>query len=305
MKKNLLQSFLLATALVLLPTLLHAQGAPAFTGHYVPGVEGIKGASLPPPGFYVRDYNVFYFADQLNDANGNKTPLNFNAFVYANLIRGIWITDWHVLGGNFGMDMIVPIQVTDLSIKMGSSTIYDRSIFGVGDIYIEPATLSWHGKHYDAAVGYSFFAPTGDSAPPPNAKPGKGFWTHMLTAGGTLYFDQEKTWALSALNRYEFNTSEEHTHITPGQIWTIEWGLSKTVLKTVDLGLIGYYQIQASRDSGLNASNSRDQVLGIGPEINAFWPKLGLFTSLRYVREILAEDRPEGNTIALTLTKRF
>ena len=101
-------------------TWTRAQSAPpSFTGHYVPGVEGVKGASLPPPGFYVRDYNVFYTAGQLNDASGNKVPLNVDAFVYANLIRGIWITDWKVLGGNYGMDMIVPIQYTKLSIKDG------------------------------------------------------------------------------------------------------------------------------------------------------------------------------------------
>ena len=33
------------------------------TGHYVNGVEGIKAATLPPPGFYYRLYNVFYNAD--------------------------------------------------------------------------------------------------------------------------------------------------------------------------------------------------------------------------------------------------
>jgi len=49
----------------------------------------------------------------------------------------------------------------------------------------------------------------------------------------------------------------------------------------------------------------RDQVVGIGPEIVLFCPKLGLFTSVRYAYEFGAEDRPEGNTVTLTLTRRF
>ena len=294
---------LLATALVLLPGCSCTRTAP-LAGHYVPGVEGIKGASLPPPGFYFRDYNVFYVAGQVNNANGDKIPVDYNLFIYANLVRPIWITDWQVLGGNYGMDMIVPIQNTDLSIKSGSHTIYDNSVLGIGDLCFEPATLSWHGKQYDASVGYAFFAPTGDSEPG-TAKAGKGFWTHMLTAGGTWYFDAEKTWALSALNRYEFNTEEKDTHITPGQDWTIEWGLSKNVCQTVDFGLIGYYQLQTTKDSGYNASSDCDQVVSFGPEINVVWPKLGLFTSLRYAHEFVAEDRPQGDTIALTFTKRF
>ena len=120
-----------------------------------------------------------------------------------------------------------------------------------------------------------------------------------------MYFDADKTWALSALNRYEFNMEERDTHITPGQIWTIEWGLSKSVHKAVDLGLVGYYRLQTTRDSGSNASRDRDQVVGIGPEVVMFCSKLGMFTSLRYVHELAAKDRPQGDTVAVTLTKRF
>jgi len=164
--------------------------------------------------------------------------------------------------------------------------------------------LAWHGQRYDAAFGYSFFAPTASSSPG-TAKPGKGFWTHLITLGGTVYLDEEKTWSLSALNRYEFNTEERDTRVTPGQVWTVEWGLSKSLSKFVEVGLIGYYQLQTTKDSGALASSDRDQVVGVGPEILAFCPKLGLFASLRYAREFAAQDRPEGNTVTLTLTRRF
>jgi len=61
---------LLAVALAALPTLLLAQPS----AHYVPGIEGIKGSSLPPPGVYLRDYNVVYTATQMNDAGGHEIP---------------------------------------------------------------------------------------------------------------------------------------------------------------------------------------------------------------------------------------
>ncbi len=47
------------TALCLL-TALAAPQALAVNGHYAPGVEGIKGASVPPPGSYYRGYLVHY-----------------------------------------------------------------------------------------------------------------------------------------------------------------------------------------------------------------------------------------------------
>ncbi len=43
---------------------------------YPNGIEGLKAASLPPPGFYYKMYNVLYTADTLADPDGNesKTP---------------------------------------------------------------------------------------------------------------------------------------------------------------------------------------------------------------------------------------
>jgi hypothetical protein len=296
--KTKLQSVLVAGALLALPTLLNAQ-SPLLTGHYVPGVEGLKGASLPPPGFYLRDYNVFYTADRLNFPNGNKVPADVDVFVYANVIRGIYVTKWEVLGGNFFMDALVPLQYTSLEVN-GSK----ESCFGVGDINLEPLGLAWHGKQWDAALAYSVWMPTGDSALG-SAKPGKGFWGHMITAGGTVYLDKEKTWAVSTLNRYEFNMEEKDSHITPGQVWTLEWGISKSIKPTIDVGLIGYYQFQTTRDCGAGASRERDEVVALGPEISAFCPRLKLFVSVRYAYEVMARDRLQGQTIALTLTKPF
>jgi hypothetical protein len=53
---------------------------------------------LPPPGFYLRDYNLFYGAGQLNDSSGDKMDMDFEAFVYANAIRPVWITDLKIPG---------------------------------------------------------------------------------------------------------------------------------------------------------------------------------------------------------------
>lgn len=289
----------LGAAAVLIACLSQTQAQPSFTGHYVPGVEGVKGASLPPPGFYVRDYNAVYWADRMNTPTGSEAPIDFEAFIYANLLRGIWITELEVLGGYFGMDMIVPFQYTDFSVTGGGD-----SEFGIGDLYFEPATLSWHGNQWDAAVGYSFFAPTADSEPG-TAKPGKGFWTHMLTAGATVYFDENKTWSLSALNRYEFNTENEDTDITPGQVWTLEWGLSKGVSKTIEVGGSGYFQFQTTEDSGTGASSDLDRAIAIGPELSGVWPQTKIMWSLRYLYEVEARDRPQGNIVTLTLTRGF
>jgi len=89
---------------------------------------------------------------------------------------------------------------------------------------------------------------------------------------------------------------------------SMEWGVSKNIGHETDLGLIGYYQQQITEDSASSdatAATSLSNVFGVGPEINTVWTKIGLITSLRYIYEIEARDRPQGHTITLTLTKRF
>lgn len=292
----------LGLALMAMPALLPAQP----TAHYVPGVEGIKGASLPPPGWYVRDYNYFYSADQLNDASGNKNaPADLDAFTYANVLRGIWITDTKFLGGFAGVDALLPFVEQHVTANTPGGP-FKGNTFGIGDFFAE-STLSWHLQQFDFSGAIGLWVPTGrsPSTPGPTTMPGLGCWSPMLTAGATWYIDEQKTWAVSALNRYEFNTRQRFTHITPGEAYTLEWGVSKTLAKVIDVGAVGYYQQKVTEDRGTGASGARDRVAAVGPEISVAFPKQMFFVSARYLYEFMAESRAQGQTVALTLTKRL
>jgi len=265
------------------------------TAHYPPGIEGIKAASLPPPGIYFRDYNVAYFANTLNNPNGHEVKGAPDLFFYANVPRLVWITDLQLLGGNIGVDALVPVQYTEIE-------DFDHS-FSLGDFFAE-TTWSTHIQKFDFSLGAGFWAPTGEFDAHNPTKAGLGYWAPMLTAGVTWYVDPEKKWAISVLNRYEFNLEQEDTDITPGQAYTLEWGLSRTLAPNIELGAIGYYQQQVTSDTRQPAS-ARDRVAGVGPEVSVFYPRFSLGWSLRYAYEFMAENRFQGNTVALTITKRF
>ena len=199
--------------------------------HYPVGAEGIKGGSLPPPGLYLRDYNFVYTADRVADL-----PADLDVFAYVQAPRLIWITPEKILGADYGMDVIVPFFD-----KQVHGVVGGRNVFGLGDIQLEPVLLSWHEQQFDVAAGYALWAPTGDFNASHGAltaltSPGNGYWTHMFTLGGVYYPDDAKSWALSLLNRYEINTRQDQTGITPGEMYTLEWGLSKSVAKGVDVG---------------------------------------------------------------------
>jgi hypothetical protein len=290
--KTRIQFLVLAVSLASLPGILQAQPS----AHYVPGSEGVEGATLPPPGVYFRDYNYFYWAGQVNDSSGHKGgPPNFETFTYANIPRVLWITDTKFLGGYVGVDGLLPLVNQHVEYSG-----YDSTTFGIGDFFGE-GTLSWHLKQFDFAVGSGVWAPTGDSGPN-TTRVGAGFWTFMQTAGATWYIDEEKTWAVSALNRYEFNTEQRDVHVTPGDTYTLEWGISKGVCKEASLGMVGYYQQQVTGNSN---ETPLSRVAAVGPEVSVAFPKQMFFVSLRYNYEFMAESRAQGNAVTLTLTKRF
>ena len=138
----------------------HGQSA-----HYPAGVEGIKGGTLPPPGFYLRDYNYVYIADEFPGG-----PKDFDLFAYVQAPRPVYISTLQVFGGYLGADALIPFVYQDL--QVGS---FSESSFGVGDIFLE-GTLSWHGAQYDLGVGYGAWAPTGEFDTMHPSKAGKGYW---------------------------------------------------------------------------------------------------------------------------------
>jgi hypothetical protein len=269
------------------------------TAHYPTGIHGINAGTLPLPGFYVRDYNLFYGSDRLNDSTGSRTaPANFEAFTYANILRPIWITDLKLLGAYAGVDMVVPFIYRRLQ-----SGKFDSSTFGLGDVLPE-ATLSWHFSHFDVCAGAGEWIPTGDSGVRPTTRPGLGYWGTMFTLGGTWYIDNDRKWSVGALNRYEINGQKQETDTTTGDAWTLEWGVGRKLTKSLTAGVAGYYQAKVTGDSGAHPQ-PLNRVAALGPELAVAFPSLQLSVALRYEYEFMSNNRAQGHTGALVLTKRF
>lgn len=264
----------------------------------------------------------------------------FDLFTYVQAPRLLWMTGWKFLGADYGVAARIPFVYKEHD--QGVPTILQKyggvpigpavtsvNKFGLGDIQIEPLILSWHLKQFDFLTGYSFWAPTGDYDHNDLflLNLGNGYWTHMFTLGVTWYPDSKKTWAISLLNRYEINM-EQYSDLynvpvspsnpsgigslstTLGDIYTLEWAVSKTVMPGMDVGLTGYYQQQVTPTEGPTwygptYFGERVHVAGIGPEINVNFPKSGFSILLRYAYEFTAMDHSQGSLVTLTLTKSF
>ncbi len=277
------------------------------TGHYVNGVEGIKCGSLPGPGTYYKMYNAFYKADKVmrNDSSKNSM-LDFDAFIFANVHRFLWVTESKKTDGDFAVGVIVPMIYTDLTIDVIPSPVYmEDDQFNMGDPYAE-VIWSWHKTQYDFAAGAGVYIPIGKYDVDEIASPGKDMWTGMFNLAYTLFADKEKTWAASFLARYEIHSEKDKAKVKPGHNVNLEWGLSKNLAKIIDVGVVGYCQWQMTDDGGSRAENDdHDKVYAIGPEISVFIPPAKALVSLRSEVEFGAEDRSEGYITTLTIVKIF
>jgi hypothetical protein len=273
--------------------------------HYNYGVEGVLGATAPPPGWHYRMYNLWYNPDTLKDNNGNTVPGNFELDVFASVQRIIHVTNIKILGADYLYDVVVPLIDQDFTFGPFS----DSHDLTIGDIEIEPFVLGWHQPRWDAVFGLAVILPTGHYEMTEPASPGLGYWSGRMTLGATYYFDEQKTWSASVLTRTLINGEQDDTNITPGAELVAEYGLGKEFHANnwmIRPGLTGasYWQISDDSDESVTADQHK-QAHAIGAELNLFYLPMLFQVNLRYLQEYGVENGPEDSRFIATLTKSW
>ena len=289
----------LPTALALAAALL--AGAAHAEGHYVTGVEGLQGSSVPPAGNYYLGYLVHYDINSFRAPNDAK--LQGDGKVTALVNRFVKITDTKLLGADYGFETIIPVIRTSLDIKAAALNDSDS---GVGDVYLGPLLLGWHGPQWDAVAAAGLWLDTASHNTPVAA--GKGYKSTMLTGGVTYYFDPAKSVSGSALFRFERHGKND-AGIRPGNQLSLEWGVGKN-LGAYQLGVVGYSQWQLSEDSGPGANNLKSSKHALGAEVVYPVPGAGMFLKGAFYKEYSVEGgggapSAKGNMLRATLVKAF
>jgi hypothetical protein len=272
-------------------------------GHYVPGVEGQQAASVPPPGSYHLGYLVHYDIGRFSaPGSSDALPGDNSGSVTALANRLAWISQHRLLGADWGMEAIVP--VLRKSLQLGAIG-FDQRDSGVGDIYLGPLVLGWHGPRWDAVAAAGIWLDNASSDTP--ASPGQGYRSTMLTLGGTLHADESRSASASALMRYEVNGRND-AGFKPGAQVSLEWGLGRQ-FGPVQLGLVGYQQWQVASDAGPGAGSAKSARHALGGEV--VWPRMdiGLILKGALYREYRSAGgsgpEPRGTLLRLTLVKPF
>lgn len=254
----------------------------ASDSQYVPGLEGIKGSVLPPPGVYYRGYLSQYSADK-NEALPDGSEVTATALVN----RVAWVTPQKILGGDLILDSILPLVNIDLNI--GDEIVDERT--ALGDFYAS-GLLAWHGDRWDTVAGAGwYFSGTGDFDDARAASPGKSYDSLSFTLGGNVKLNKAADIDLSILGTYEIPKEDGLD-----EELMLEWGLSKNY-GALDVGVVGYNTFETGAgDEKRNA---------VGLSMAYFSEPLLLGGDVAVYKEYDNKNTFEGNLVRASLTKAF
>lgn len=286
-------------------------------GGHILGAMGLQSGTQTPENtlsVYVPGY--FYSTSSLRNADGDKSIANPDLNMFITGVGASYVSDFKILGANYGATVLLAFA----SNRIQGNTLDSKSPFALTDTYVVPIQLGWHHKRADFVFSYQIYLPTGKFDLGASDNSGLGMFMNEFSAGTTLFFNDKKTFHFSALASYEINGKKKDTDIKTGDLLSIEGGLGKTFYmmnaeKTapkgiLNAGLIYYLQYKVTNDQipvpvfG-TIETDKDRVGGIGAEVNYFHIGCSTSAGFRWIAEVEAINRFQGNTFFLTLAHVF
>ena len=269
----------------------------------VSAAQAMDEASMPPPGLYYIGYLYHYRAEDFHlPGTRAKLPGENKARITSTLQRLMWISDWKLLGADYGMEAIVPW--THSKLDFGLYGIKD-SVTGLSDSYISPLLLGWHGPRWDTSLGVGTWLNNGSTGS--LASPGRGYKSWSVNGGGTWYLDEGKSSSISAMLRWERFEGNAQGYRKGDEAY-LEWGAGKR-WGLVQASVVGYSQWQLSGDQGPGAGRFHNARHAVGGQLSYIFWREKIMLRAAYYKEFHAQAgtglEPQGSLLRLTFIKAF
>jgi len=292
--------------------------------YYLPAVNlgftsFLDGGPPSGPGLYLTQYLQYYHSGSFNDRSGDKLPLpDPDLDVWVSLTQLVYQSNREILlGGKWGLDLIVPIVGFDLGYAFPGPFPQDNGA-GLGDILIGPF-LQWdpimgpRGPLFMHRIELQMILPTGKYDSDRELNPGSNFFSFNPYWAGTFFITPR--WTVSGRFHYLWNAENGDPNrgyvgaddTQAGQAFHFNYATEYEVIpQRLRLGINGYYlkQITDTQMDGHDVPDSKEQVFAIGPGALFHITKdTHLFFNIYF--EMAAENRTEGNRFNLRLVHHF
>jgi hypothetical protein len=265
-------AFLRATAAAV--ALYAMATAPAIAGegassHYMPGTGGdFAMALIGPAGFYVRNDLVYFQGDMGPVTLGNRVYTSASQDVWANTVKGIYLSDGGLFGGRFGAVVSLPIVI--------DATIAGEAVFpvaiersgsrsGLSDIALT-GFLNWASGNSHFSAGMTIYAPTGAYDEDRIINLGRNYWSFDPLVTYT-WLHPKRGHEFSVTTGVMFNTENDATNYESGTEWHADFTLAQHFSPRFAVGVVGSLLEGLSDDDGplLDRANTVLPVLGLKP----------------------------------------
>lgn len=287
-------------ALVLVATPVFALNEPAVNLGFTNFLDGAS----PGPGWYLTEYLQYYAADKIKDGDGDTLFDDIDLDVWVNLNQIIYQSDINFLGGNPGIDIIIPIVDIDVDDPLNANDT------GFGDLLVGPF-LQWgphmvFGRPLFQRVEFQVLVPIGRYNDEYSLNPGSNVWSLDPYYSFTYFLTPKLT--LSSRIHFLWSSENDDTDIQPGVAIHLNYAMAYQVRDNLRLGVAGYYLKQLEEDDVPAGSppflDDKEQVFAIGPGL--VWhitPDLTFMGAVNF--ETAVEARPEGVRSTARLIWKF
>ena len=137
-------------------------------------------------------------------------------------LRYIYVSNYKLLGGDWGMHAIIPLVSQHLTIPTPNPFDNDR-VFGLGDITLGPIIIGWHfPPDWHITVGLDINLPTGKwDEDDPTQSIGSNFWSFEPIFSFT-YLNQSG-FEVSAKLMYNLKTENNDTNYQSGDDFHMDY----------------------------------------------------------------------------------
>ncbi|HJV28132.1 MAG TPA: transporter [Aromatoleum sp.] len=304
----------ISMAVMLAAGLLSNASAKEGGDQYPNGAESWLAGAVPPPGNYFLNY-FGHYEGKLRDGDGDKVP-GASVDAWFDALRFIKMTDTKILGGDWGMHLIVP--VVHQEVKLGGD---GKSVTGLGDITFNPIIIAWHTKNLHWTVALDLNMPTGKyKSGDPRESIGTNYWSLEPIFAATWLSDDG--WELSGKFMYNIKSKNKDFRPAPGapkmdyesgDDFHMDYVVGKHFGPWA-VGLSGYYLKQTTNDKldgdtlssalGPWSNGRKGEVFAIGPSVS-YTNKSGVMFIGQWHHETEAENRFRGDKAWFKLVMPF